>query len=173
MITKEKILWLLHGAPLWVREGQSVPRFYGLSHFAPVRDRMDDQTMEFHWERKAYPIPLNVIVAGYLRADWFFRRGAMFMLPAEYMRTKWFKVYRRCPNCNHDLESHPFTALAPIRGLGSKVHSGISLDRNEPKMYHEDDGKAQSTKGEGQESPHPNAGEHIGLSRGERYIGNS
>lgn len=70
--------------------------------------KFDEETQTFVWVKYAYPIPLSAVISGFYRLAWLLKIG--WRIDPEYVAPIWmnkyFKVWKKCPNCEVDLWDH-------------------------------------------------------------------
>lgn len=99
MIALIKKLW----QPIYVGEGEIIPKWYGCSRWVPydMAYREPNEPGVYHWQKVFYPLPVNLILAAYYGLRYKLKRG--WSLPPECYRTQVFQVPRVCPHCERDI----------------------------------------------------------------------
>lgn len=73
--------------PIFVGEGEIIPRWYGCSHWIPYNlstKEPDPGQGVWEWRRVYYPLPVNMLLASYFWLRWFLKIG--FAVPPECYR---------------------------------------------------------------------------------------
>lgn len=89
--------------PIYVDEGAKVPKWYGCSRWIPYDMAYKEPSGPgvYQWQKVFYPIPVNIILAGYYWLRWCLRIG--WAIPPQCYRTKIFQIPRICPHCQKDI----------------------------------------------------------------------
>ena len=93
--------------PIVIEEGVMVPRWYGVPGWVPfeVVSVPPELTKTYKWGKKAWPVYLSLMIAGWWWLKHFLKIG--HALPPQCYRNSVFQVKSHCPKCGFDLYGFP------------------------------------------------------------------